>query len=74
MNVKRPAWPLLWKLHGSQEGGWGICLVDDVEEVEILMCPDDPGPLDWATPEEAREAVAAELRRLADVIERGETP
>lgn len=72
MSVKRPAFPVQWELNGSAKWGWDIRLRDDADNTEIIVCPDDPGPLSWATEEEARAAVAAELHRLADAILRGE--
>ncbi len=69
---KRPAFPLQWELNGSEKWGWDIRLRDDADNTEIVVCPDDPGPFSWRTTEEARAAVAVELRRLAAAIERGE--
>lgn len=74
MSVKRPAIRLGWSVVGVQKWGFDVVLLDplDPEQDQLMLVPESPKAIGWASPEEARLSAAAALRELADRIEKGE--
>lgn len=62
--------PLEWRMVGNEKWGYSINIYDTADNsAKVALVPNNPGPLDWATPKEAATKAAAVLRELAALIE-----
>lgn len=74
MSTERKALRLDWVLVGNEKWGYDVVLMDPMEPEQTLCITRGNAPVcfSWPTETEARLAVAAELRELADRIDRNE--